>query len=400
VRVLLALTYYRPHISGLTIYVERLATALAARGHEVTVLTSQYDRALPREASEHGVRVVRVPVAFRVGKGVVMPSYGRVATRLVRSHDVLSIHVPQFDAAGLALRARLFRRPALLTYHCDLQLPPGLLNRVADRVVAGSNHAAAVLATRIVAYTNDYAESTPLLRRFREKVEVVPPPVVMPLPDSRAVEHFRRSHGILRPDGTRRPTIGMAARFAAEKGIDVLLAALPILKRRFPDLQVLFAGQYEDLLGEERYRARLAGGIEALGDRWRFLGPLDPAVEMPAFLAALDCLVVPSVNSTESFGLVQVEAMLCGTPVVASALPGVREVVRRTGMGASVPPGDSAALAEAVGHVLARPERYVRPRPEIERLYDLSVTVDRYEELLAADPLAAAVEARAAEARG
>ncbi len=65
-RILFVLTYYRPHVSGLTIYVERLADALAERGHQVTVLTSQYERHLPRLEDLDGVHVVRVPVAFRV----------------------------------------------------------------------------------------------------------------------------------------------------------------------------------------------------------------------------------------------------------------------------------------------------------------------------------------------
>jgi glycosyltransferase involved in cell wall biosynthesis len=383
VRVLLALTYYRPHLSGLTLYVERLATALAGRGHDVTVLASQHDPSLPRESVEGGVRVVRAPVAFWIGKGPVMAAHGRLSTRLLRTHEVVSIHLPQLEAASLALRARALRRPALLTYHCDLLLPPGLVNRAADRVVAGSNFAAAALATRIIAYTTDYAESVPLLRRFREKLEIVPPPVVMAQPDERTVENFRRRHSLVRPDGTLRPVIGMAARLATEKGVDVLVAALPALERRFPDIRVLFAGPYEGIAGEEAYRARLTPAIEALGDRWQFLGPLDPATEMPAFLAALDCLVVPSVNSTESFGLVQVEAMLCGTPVVASALPGVRQVVRTTGMGEIAAVGDAAGLAAGVERVLEAPERYRRPRSEIEQMYDLEATVERYEDLFA-----------------
>ena len=382
-RILLALTYYRPHLSGLTLYVERLATALVARGHDVTVLASQHDPSLPPEAVEDGVRIVRVPVTFRVGKGPVMASHGRFATRLLRSHEVVSIHLPQLEAASLALQAWALRRPALLTYHCDLLLPPGLVNRAADRVVAGSNFAAAALATQIIAYTTDYAESVPLLRRFREKLEIVPPPVVMAQPDELGVEEFRRRHLLVRPDGTLRPVIGMAARLATEKGVDVLLSALPSLQRRFPDLHVLFAGPYVGIAGEEAYRARLAPAIEALGDSWSFLGPLDPAAEMPSFLAALDCLVVPSINSTESFGLVQVEAMLCGTPVVASALPGVREVVRTTAMGEIAAVGDAAALADGIRRVLEAPERYWRPRSEIETMFDLETTVERYEELFA-----------------
>ena len=144
------------------------------------MLASRHDPSSPREAHEDGVRVVRVPVAFRPGKGVVMPTHGRLAAKLLRENDVLSLHVPQFEAGSLALRARLVKRPTVMTYHCDLQLPAGAVNRAVDRVMATSNHVAARVADRIVAYTDDYAKSVPLLRRFRQKVEIVPPPVVMP----------------------------------------------------------------------------------------------------------------------------------------------------------------------------------------------------------------------------
>jgi glycosyltransferase involved in cell wall biosynthesis len=124
-RILVCLTYYKPHISGLTIYVERLSHALVERGYDVTILTSQFDPRLRRLECVDGVRIVRVPVVMRVSKGVIMPSLGRWASRLVREHDVISLHLPQFDAASIAARGRLFGRPAILTYHCDLQLPPG-----------------------------------------------------------------------------------------------------------------------------------------------------------------------------------------------------------------------------------------------------------------------------------
>jgi glycogen synthase len=77
-RILQVLTYYRPHTSGLTIYVERLAKALTARGHEVTVLTSRYHPSLPLEERFERLRIVRVPVLLRISKGVIMPlSAGR-----------------------------------------------------------------------------------------------------------------------------------------------------------------------------------------------------------------------------------------------------------------------------------------------------------------------------------
>ncbi|NWF80338.1 MAG: glycosyltransferase family 4 protein [Chloroflexi bacterium] len=373
-RILCALTYYRPYTSGLTIYVQRLATALARRGHSVTVLTSQYDPSLPLTEVLDGVRVVRAPVLARVSKGVIMPTIGWLATSLALQHDAMSLHLPQFDAPGLALRGRLLRQPVVLTYHSDLQLPFSMLNTVANRVVDLANLAAGTLATRIVAYTQDFADHSPYLRRFREKIVVIPPPVEVAEVTPAAIAAFRERWNL------RGPVIGMAARLAAEKGVEVLLRALPKVLAVHPEARVLFAGPHEHVLGEEAYAQRLAPEFARFARHWTFLGTLDPR-EMAAFFPNLDVLVVPSLNSTETFGLVQVEAMLCGTPAIASALPGVRQPVHQTGMGEVVPVGDSDALAAAILRVIELKQRYVRPRAAIAARFSTEQTAAAYERL-------------------
>ena len=114
-KILEVLTYYRPHVSGLTIYVERMSRALVRQGHEVTILTSHAEKDWPREEMMDGVKVKRVPVAFRISKGVIMPTFGHHATVLGWNADVMHLHLPQFDAPGLALRARIFRKPVVIS---------------------------------------------------------------------------------------------------------------------------------------------------------------------------------------------------------------------------------------------------------------------------------------------
>jgi glycosyltransferase involved in cell wall biosynthesis len=373
-RLLFALTYYRPYISGLTIYVQRLATELARRGHTVTVLTSQYDPSLPVRELMDGVRVVRAPVAARVSKGVIMPNFGWLASALALQHDAMSLHLPQFDAPGLALRGRLLRQPVVLTYHCDLKLAPGLLNRVANTVVNAANTAAASLATTIVTYTQDYADHSPYLSRFRSKVRVIPPPIEMAAVSPDEVQAFRQRWNI------QGPVIGHVARLAAEKGVEVLLHALPRVLQAYPEARVMFAGAYQNVLGEEAYALRLAPLLEQYRDHWTFLGNLSQA-ELAAFYPNCATIVLPSLNSTESFGMVQVEAMLCGTPSIASALPGVRQVVYQTGMGEVVPIGDSAGLGEAIVRVIRNRAQYVRPREDIAGMFSTERTATEYEAL-------------------
>jgi glycosyltransferase involved in cell wall biosynthesis len=375
-KILIALTYYRPWVSGLTIYVERLARALVAGGHQVTVLTSQYDRRLPREESVDGVRVRRVPVAFRVSKGVVMPTIGVEATWEVLRHQVVAVHLPQLDAAGIALRARLFGRPSVLTYHCDLLLPKGAVNAVANRVVDFANRMAGNLVNRVIAYTEDYATHSPFLSRYLDRLEIVPPPVEMQPSTPEQVGEFIRRHR-----QTGGPAIGIAARLATEKGVEYLLGALPRILAQHPQAEVLFAGQHENVLGEEHYARRLAPLFEQYQRHWTFLGVLEPG-EMSAFYSACDVTVLPSVNSTESFGLVQIESMICGTPVVASNLPGVRQPVRTTGMGEIAPLRDSDALAEAILRILDDPGAYAGKPGEIAARFSPQRCAESYEALL------------------
>jgi glycosyltransferase involved in cell wall biosynthesis len=377
-RILTVLTYYRPHTSGLTIYAERLARALARRGHEVTVMTTRYDPSLPLDERLDGIKVLRVPVAFRLSKGVIAPTFGWVATRLVREHDVVQMHLPQFDAPGVAMRGRLFRKPTILTYHCDLNMPPGVFNRFVNLVVKWQNNMAGILSDQIVTYTQDYADHSAYLSRYKSKLHTILPPVDLPAPYPGSVQAFAREHGTV----DRRPVIGMAARFAAEKGVEVLLDALPRILEEYPNAQVLFAGQSLNVMGEKAYADRLMPRIrdyEKTG-HWTFLGNLNP-VEMAAFYPNLNVLVVPSLNSTEAFGLVQIEAMLNGVPCVAAALPGVRMPIQMHGMGRLAGIGNALDLANGILDVLARPDEFKVDAGSIRKVYDPAVVAEQYEQL-------------------
>ena len=379
-KILTVLTYYRPHTSGLTIYAERLARAFVKRGHQVTVMTTQYDPSLALEEMMDGVKVIRVPVAARVSKGVIAPTFGWVATKLVAQHDVVQLHLPQFDAPGVAFRGRLFGKPTVLTYHCDIQLPSGIFNRVVNTVVDFQNNMAGMLSNHIVTYTQDYADNSPYLSRYASKLTPILPPVVMPDPLPGAVQAFAEEHHVRE----RRPIIGMVTRFASEKGVEVLLGALPAILKKYPKAQVLYAGQHQNVMGEQAYFDRLAPQIREyeVSGHWTFLGNLDP-VQLSALYPNLDVLTVPSLNSTEAFGLVQIEAMMNGVPCVPSALPGVRQPVIMHGAGKISKIGDSADLAEAILSVLDEPEKYRADVASIKKSYDPDSVAAEYEKLFA-----------------
>lgn len=377
-KILVVLTYYRPHTSGLTIYAERLAKSLVAAGHSVTVLTMRFDPALPEREVIDGVVIERVNVLLRISKGCIAPALGMTVQRLIKEHDVVHLHLPQFDAAGVALRARLLRKPCVITYHCDLQLTPSPFNALVNLVVDTMNNIAALAAHRVVTYTQDYGDHSPYLSRYRRKREIILPPVDLPRVSDQDVQEYQAVFNPLR----RRPVIAMAARLAAEKGVEVLLDALPQIFERHPEALVVFAGQYQNVICEEAYARRVLPRIEPLltAGRWAWLGILPP-VKMAQLFRAIDLLVVPSLNSTESFGLVQIEAMMSGVPVVASNLPGVRQPVLTSGMGEIAAIGDSADLARGILKVLENRESYQRDPEEIRAKYSAARCAAAYEEL-------------------
>ena len=375
-KIMISLMYYRPHYSGLTIYAERLARALASRGHQVTVLTSRYDDDLPKYEEIDGVQIIRPWVMFQISKGVIMPGMPVWAWKLIRDTDIINTHVPQPDAAVINSLGTLLGKPSVLTYHCDLQLPNGFIHYLANQGSHLANHISAKYADAIVTNTLDYAQNSPFLSKYLEKIHPIPPPTELSPIEAEDIAAFREKNGI----ESEQRIIGMAARLATEKGVEYLVQAMPAVLEQFPSARVLFAGQYQGVLGEEIYANKLSPLIKDLGGHWKFLGILSPE-EWSVFFHEAEVSVLPSINSTESFGMVQVESMFCGTPVVATDLPGVRQPVLMTGMGLSVPPKNHQALSEALIKILSSPNGYGGDRQEVINRFSSDSIAAQYESL-------------------
>jgi glycosyltransferase involved in cell wall biosynthesis len=151
----------------------------------------------------------------------------------------------------------------------------------------------------------------------------------------------------LRRAGSGGPqTVGFLGRFVEEKGIHVILDAIPRILEKQPETRFILAGDYASVPGGSQL-SRLQGKLHALGNRVSTPGKL-PEEQLFDFYRSLDLFLLPSINAYEAFGIVQIEAMKAGVPVIASDMRGVREPVRLTGCGSIVPPGDAVALADAV----------------------------------------------------
>jgi glycosyltransferase involved in cell wall biosynthesis len=386
--VLICLLYYLPHRTGLTLYVQQLAERLAARGHRVTVLCARHSPDTPLgESMENGVRVVRLwPLPVAISRGMILPGYPRALLRLIREHDVVSVHTPMMETALIGIAARMTGRKVVITHHGDLVLPAGARNRIITAAMFAFYRTLARVSPALVCHTLDYARNSYYLKPYLEKVVVIPPFIDVPSPDPERVRELRRAWS---PEGG--PVIGFAGRFVEEKRPDLLIRALEVVNRTFPNARIVFAGQHQ--IPYEAYWPRHQPLVDRFRDQLVFLGVVPSPEEMADFYAACDVLALPS--DTECFALVQVEAMLCGTPVVMTDTPGGRVPVQLTGMGKIVPRDDWQALGEGIVEVLRERDRFVRPVSEIERHFSVEETISRYEQLfrLHAASVAASAEA-------
>jgi len=339
VRIVQVTPFFHPHAGGVESHVRGVARELAQEGHEVTVVTSRYDRHLPRAEEFEGYRILRTRTL-----GVLLDTPLDIGTgRTVRSlsPDVFHLHYPPPLTSYFATREVARRKiPVCLTYHCDLFLPS-----VAGRLIAGIYQRVFVPPTldrthRIIVHTRSYGSTSAVLRG--RELTVIPSAVDLERfrPDLDSSELRTR----LRLEGKR--ILVFTGRLVPHKGVDVILEALARLPRDVV-LVVIGAGpRLPSLVGLSR---RLD-----VSDRVRFC----PAVsdeELPRFLALGDVFVFPSQNRLEGFGLAVAEAMAVGLPVVVADMPGVREVIEPGREGLLAEPLIAADLAEKLRTLLDDP---------------------------------------------
>lgn len=322
---------YAPVLGGIENHIGQLARGQVAAGHAVTVLVT----APGRQADERIVDGVRLLRAGRLATLASTPLSPDLARSLRRQRpDLTHLHIPYpvGEAAWLAVG----RPPMVATYHSDI-----VRQRLLGRLWAPGLRRVLSRAARVLATSPNYVESSPFLRSVRERVSVVP--LGIDLAPYAALDRAaaRRRYG-------ERPTLVFVGRLRYYKGLSVLLTAMAQL----PEVQLLVAGSGP--LGESLRQEAAGLGV---GDRVQWLGDV-PEADKPALLVAGDLFVLPGVARSEAFGIVLLEAMAAGLPLVTTELGTGTSWVNVHGVtGLVVPPQDPRALAAALAELLGDAER-------------------------------------------
>lgn len=365
-RVLQVGKFYPPHYGGIETHLQVLCDGL--RDHaDVRVLVSSDDRSHSLEVID-GIPVERLGTRFTLAGAPICPGMSR---RIRESAaDVVHLHLPN-PAATMAYLASRHRGRLVVSYHSDV-----VRQRVLDAAFQPILRRLLDRADAIIAATPNYVESSPTLARYRDRTHVIPYGIPIAGFERRddAVAALRERFG-------PRMVLGVG-RLVYYKGFEHLVEAMD---RVDGHLVIVGSGPLRRPL-EERVRAM---GLE---DRVTLMGGVEDTVP---FYHAAQVFVLASIARSEAFGIVQIEAMACGRPVVNTRLDsGVPFVSRDGESGITVPPADPAALADAINRLLddaaLRDTLGRAARARVEREFSQEVMVRRvlglYEGASAASP--------------
>lgn len=371
-------------VNGIARFVHTLATGLAAEGHLVRVLTRGGSH--NRVDLEDGVWVHRIVVEDHSPPGsvAVPPALWNYAAslrdelrRIDQHRKVDLVQGPNWDNELIAVLLE-----GGFTTVMSLHTPLATVQEVEPAVVAGNPYLEQMLALDRLCLDR----SSALLANGEAVVAAIEDRYGRTLRGDRleVIPHGVRDQGAMHPAGNPHPgtvEVLFVGRLEQRKGIDTLLAAIPDLAREFPEARFVLVGD-DTIPGEDGVPHRAAfersPAAAGLGDRVRFTGLVDDD-ELEQRYASCDIFVAPS--RFESFGLVLVEAMAFGKPVVAGDNAGMRSIVEEGSNGYLVSPDSPAALREALATLISsselRKEFGTRSRRLFEERFSVAAMVEQ-----------------------
>ncbi|KQC13442.1 MAG: glycosyl transferase, partial [Methanosaeta sp. SDB] len=315
-------------------YVHNLSKELVEMGHEVTVLCANEPESKEEEFID-GIKVQRVPYIGKIANTNITP---RLPIEILREDfDVIHTHLPTpWSADWSAVASALMKRPLVLTYYNDI-VGEGFAKRLAQLYNRTNLKFLLRQASKIIIIQPEYLESSSHLEGFDKKVEAIP--VGVDLKRFRPLENDA--------DGNTLFFLSVLDRYHGYKGLEELLRALVVVRETVPDVKLIVGGGGELL---NHYRS-LSDHLH-LEENVEFLGFV-PEEMVAKYYNRCDIFLLPSISKAqEGFGMVLLEAMACGKPVICTEIAGVADDVMARGVGLTVDHANQDELVEAISYLL------------------------------------------------
>ena len=382
--------FYAPVTGGIETVVLELAQGMSRLGLKVDVLCAGTERRTCHDRTAEGIAVTRAGSWGTLLATSMAPALIAQARRLIPSYDLIHVHMPD-PMAALALWLARPSAKVVVHWHSDV-----VRQRLALRLYRPLQQWLLRRADAIIATSEPYARSSTWLQPWRDKTVIIP----IGISDNRGSPQADQVRCIQERFGGRDIVFSLG-RMTYYKGFDVLIEAAATL----PQHCVIVVGGEGELL--ERYRAEVLQ--RGLSDRIHFVGRI-PDQELGSYFAAASMFCLTSTQRAEAFGVVLLEAMAMGKPVITTQIDGsaVSWINQSEVTGLHIPVRDAAALVEAANRIstdkacAARLGRAARARYEECLSADAMVrsTMALYRRLLTQRPTHAARVAETARVEG
>jgi glycosyltransferase involved in cell wall biosynthesis len=324
---------------GTEIAAYNLAVQMAKRGNDIDVFTTSINSKNSIEIYPH-MRIHRHATSFKIASANA--SFKLIYKPLNYDLDIVHAHspIPYSDLPAL-MYAKRKKVPFLLTYQFDGQETGGSFMRNTGVSIYNKVFINKVLdsAEVIIATTRSYAQESPFLKNYLDKIVVIPNGInIEEVTTTLTKEESRTNLGL--PIKTK--IILFFGSLVPYKGPDILLKAFKVIKKEFPEVKLIFAGRGQ-MLDELRDMVKKF----ELEDDVIFLGFVEEEKKALYYKSA-DIFCLPSTNMAESFGIVNLEAMASGIPIVGSNLGGIPDIIKEGENGLLAKPCDHQSLANAL----------------------------------------------------
>mgnify|MGYP006285937403 CR=1 FL=1 len=362
--------WYLPYKGGIETVVQQIVDGLReATERNFRVLACNHKTSVAHQSGRvGGVPVERVPAVGAIFSTPIAPTFPAAYAREVQEADVVHVHTP-FPLVELLDPWLRYDARLVVTLH---SVPTQTKWTMLDPLYQAALSRFVVNAHRVVTTSEAMINYVPFLRRNSERCEVIPPAADV---QKRDVDDRKQAHLRQEIEADDKKVILFVGRLVYYKGVDVLLRAMVDIE----DAILVVVGK-----GPERETLQELASNLGIDAQVRFPGFVSED-DLPVYYSTADLFVLPSISSSEAFGIVQVEAMMYGIPVVNTSLDtGVASVSRDGETGLTVPPGDVGALADAIQTLLFDPQLHAELSAAARnraRDFEKDYVVGQYDEL-------------------
>jgi glycosyltransferase involved in cell wall biosynthesis len=350
---------FYPYTGGVEKYVLDYSKELVKQEIGVKIICAKDPKTEIREYE--GIKIDKLKYLFKIANTNI--SLGLPFKLWKEDFDIIHTHLPTpWFADWSVIIAKLKRKKSVLTYHNDIvgEGAGGIIAKIYNNTLLKIT---LKLTDKIIITQEKYLNYSPYLKKYKNKIVIIP--------NSVDLSRFKKLPEI-KKEKDAVFFLSVLDKYHKYKGLDYLLEAIKIVKNNITNVKLIIGGRGELL---DYYKNRVKKlNIE---DNVKFHGFI-PDEKLTEYYNKCEVFILPSIDSKqEGFGIVLIEALACGTPVVTTNIVGMADEIKKYNAGMVVEPKNSKLLAESIIKVLANSEKYTSNIKEIIKKFDIKTNTEK-----------------------